>query len=524
MKPERGAKSAKRPTDRMKSAKKTAGEVKSAKKTSDAGNSVKKVITGREAALKALIRRERTGGDITEGMADMAALLDARDAAFAKKLAIGTVRRQITLDAVIDEYASMKTRAMKPVIRVILRLGVYQILYVNSVRAAAAVDEAVKQAKDRRLAPLSGFVNGVLRAVADHREDILTWIEEAPAGIRYGMPKYPLGVFLSDRGIAETDRILEALDLDRPVTVRTNRAVLDSADKLGAWEKELCSVCEAAKHVLSDRCFPAGDQALYTLSGTGDIRRLPGYEDGAFTVMDASGVLAVLAAGIKPGDKVLDMCAAPGSKALFAASLLYDPGQLTAWDVSEKRLDTLRENAGRLRLERIRIRKCDGTTGIESIEIVEGDENIGSIAGCNGTGVSEVLPYRGSDIKAYDVVLCDAPCTGFGVMGRKPDIRFNSSSKKTASLIELQRKLLMNAASLLKSGGTLIYSTCTINRRENEGNVKWLAENSDLIPAAWETGIEGMAPVNGCLQIMPGRWDTDGFFIARLVRKLSPGY
>ena len=214
------------------------------------------------------------------------------------------------------------------------------------------------------------------------------------------------------------------------------------------------------------------------------------------------------------------MCAAPGSKALFAASLLDDPGQLTAWDVSEKRLDTLRENAGRLRLEGIRIRKCDGTTGIESIEIVEGDENIGSIAGCNGTGVSEILPYRGSDIEAYDVVLCDAPCTGFGVMGRKPDIRFNSSSKKTASLIELQRKLLMNAASLLKSGGTLIYSTCTINRGENESNVKWLAENSDLVPADWETGIEGMAPVNGCLQIMPGRWDTDGFFIARMVKRL----
>ena len=368
---------------------------------------------------------------------------------------------------------------------------------MNSVRAAAAVDEAVKQTKDRRLAPLSGFVNGVLRAVAEHREDILTWIEEAPAGIRYGMPKYPLGVFLSDRGIAETDRILEALDLDRPVTVRTNRVVLDSADKLGAWEKELCSVCEAAKHVLSDRCFPAGDQALYTLSGAGDIRRLPGYEDGAFTVMDASGVLAVLAAGIKPGDKVLDMCAAPGSKALFAASLLYDPGQLTAWDVSEKRLDTLRENAGRLRLDGVNMRQRDA---------------------------ADILTSNEEDQGTYDVILCDAPCTGFGVMGRKPDIRFNSSSKKTASLIELQRKLLMNAASLLKPGGTLIYSTCTINRSENESNVKWLAENSDLVPADWETGIEGMAPVNGCLQIMPGRWDTDGFFIARLVRKLSPGY
>ena len=446
-------------------------------------------MNGREAALKALIRREKTQGDITECLGDLTDGLDARDAAFAKRLAIGTVKRQITLDAVIDRYASTKTRAMKPVIRVILRLGAYQILYVDSVRDAAAVDEAVKQAKDRRLAPLSGFVNGVLRAVAEHRDEILTWINEAPAGIRHGMPKYPLGVLLSDRGIAETDRILEALDKDRPVTIRTNRAVLDTADKLAKWESELRGACEASEHVLSDLCFPAGDQAVYTLSGAGDIRKLPGYDDGAFVVMDASGVLAVLAAGIKPKDRVLDMCAAPGSKALFAASLLDDPGYLTAWDVSAERLKVLKENARRLRLDGIRIKECDGAGELSA-----------------------------ADTGAFDVVLCDAPCTGFGVMGRKPDIRFNASARKTDQLIELQRKLLSNAALLLKPGGTLIYSTCTINRRENEGNVKWLAENTDLVPADWDTGIDGMTPVNGCLQIMPGRWDTDGFFIARLVK------
>ena len=446
-------------------------------------------MNGRDAALKALIRREKTQGDITECLGGLTDELDARDAAFAKRLAIGTVKRQITLDAVIDRYASTKTRAMKPVIRVILRLGTYQILYVGSVRDAAAVDEAVKQAKDRRLAPLSGFVNGVLRAVADHRDEILTWIDEAPAGIKHGMPKYPLGVFLSDRGIAETDRILEALEMDRPVTIRTNRAVLDSAEKLDRWESRLRGFCEVSKHVLSDPCFPAGGQAVYTLGGAGDIRKLPGYEDGAFVVMDASGVLAVLAAGIKPGDLVLDMCAAPGSKALFAASLLDDPGQLTAWDVSAERLKVLKENARRLRLDGIRIKECDGTGELQT-----------------------------AGIGSFDVVLCDAPCTGFGVMGRKPDIRFGASSKKTASLIELQRKLLLNAASLLKQGGTLIYSTCTINRSENEGNVKWLAENTGLTLSDWQTGIDGMTPVNGCLQIMPGRWDTDGFFIARLTK------
>ena len=468
----------------------------------------KKVISGREAALKALIRREKTQGDITECLGNLTDSLDARDAAFAKRLAIGTVKRQITLDVVIDRYASTKTRAMKPVIRVILRLGTYQILYVDSVRDAAAVDEAVKQAKDRRLAPLSGFVNGVLRAVADNKEEILSWIDEAPAGIRHGMPKYPLGVFLSDRGIAETDRILEALDMDRPVTIRTNSTVLDSVEKLTKWERELRGACEASKHVLSDPLFPAGDQVVYTLSGAGDIRKLPGYEDGAFVVMDASGVLAVLAAGIKPGDRVLDMCAAPGSKALFAASLLEDPGQLEAWDVSEARLGVLKENARRLRLAGVMIKRCDAA----SISVPEVAHD----------AASNTVPDGAHDAGKYDVVLCDAPCTGFGVMGRKPDIRFNSSAKKTDQLIDLQRKLLSNAAALLNPGGTLIYSTCTINRRENEGNVKWLSENTDLIPTDWETNIPGMVTKGGCLQIMPGAYGTDGFFIGKVAALAEP--
>ncbi len=449
-------------------------------------------MNGREAALKALIRREKTQGDITECLGALTEGLDARDAAFAKRLAAGTVKRQITLDAVIDRYATTKTRAMKPVIRVIIRLGAYQILYVDSVRDAAAVDEAVKQAKDRRLAVLSGFVNGVLRAIADDRDDILRWISEAPAGIKHGMPKYPLGVFLSERGIAETERILEALDGERPVTIRTNRAVLDETAKLTEWERELRRGCEVSKHVLSDTLFPTGDQAVYTLSGSGDIRRLPGYDDGAFVVMDASGVLAVLAAGIKPDDLVLDMCAAPGSKALFAASLLADPRRLTAWDVSEARLDVLRENARRLRLGEIGIQRRDAASE------------------ASRDGVSEA--------GEYDVVLCDAPCTGFGVMGRKPDIRFDSSAKKTDQLIALQRKLLSNAASLLKPGGTLIYSTCTISRRENEGNVKWISENTDLVPTDWDTDTPGMVTKDGCLQIMPGAYGTDGFFIARLTK------
>lgn len=446
--------------------------------------------TPREIALDLLLVRERTHGDITEllkdALAGAGASLSVQEKAFLKRLAVGTVEKLLTIDAVIDHVASVKVKAMKPTVRNVIRLGTSQILYLDAVPDAAAVSETVNIVKKRGLTGLSGFTNAVLRRISKDRDKLLTYVSAAGPSVKYSMPPYLCGLFLSERGQEEMERIFSSLQESRSVSIRPDPRLVRDPDRYRKWEDAFTLAVGSVRHhpLLRD---------LLLAEDTGDIRRLPGYAEGAFAVQDAASALAVAACGIRPSDRVLDVCAAPGGKSLYAAALLEDPSQLTARDVSADKVALIRENADRMRLSGIRTQEWDATVFDEASR------------------------------EQYDVVLCDLPCSGFGVMGRKPEIRYSASKGRTESLARLQRQILDTVWTYVKPGGILLYSTCTVSRAENEDNVRWFLENHPFEGESWidsdlPGALRGRAE-NGCLQILPGDYEeTDGFFIARLRR------
>ena len=443
----------------------------------------------RSLALDLLIQREREHGDITDlvkgAFAADAAGESARDRAFLKQLTVGTVERLITLDALIDRLASAPVRSQKPTVRNALRMGAYQILYMDGVADHAAVDESVQLVKTRLSVKPAGFVNAILRRIVRERERFLQEIDEADPPVRYSLPPYLWELFEKERGRAQAERICASFFVPRDLTIRPDPRLLKDAERYDEWERALAQAVPGLRH------HPMLPQFLQ-LPDPGDLCRLPGYAEGCFTVQDAAGALAVAAAGIRPEDRVLDVCAAPGGKSLYAAALLNDPSQLLARDVSEEKCARLRENAERMRLSGMQIEVFDAT----------------------------LFDY--SAVEGYDVVLCDLPCSGYGVLGRKPEIRYRAGEAQTESLVRLQRDILSNAARYVRPGGTLIYSTCTVSRAENEDNAAWLASEypyrlTDWMDAELPGSIRG-AVRDGCLQILPGEQESDGFFIARFRR------
>ena len=227
----------------------------------------------------------------------------------------------------------------------------------------------------------------------------------------------------------------------------------------------------------------------YCIEGAEGMASLPGFQEGLFQVQDVSSMLVCECAGIQEGDRILDLCAAPGGKSIHAAQKLKGTGLVVSRDISEEKTALIRENQQRMK--------------IQNMEVSEGDARI----------------FCEKDKEAYDVVLADLPCSGLGIMGKKPDIRYHAEKEGLEDLKALQREILKNAASYVKPGGILLYSTCTINRGENEENAVWLTRQfpfrleslSPYLPQALkEEGKDGM------LQLLPGVHETDGFFIARL--------
>ncbi len=350
------------------------------------------------------------------------------DRAFITRLAEGVTERRLTLDYVIGCFSKLPVKKLKPAIRVLLRMGIYQMLFMDSVPDAAAVNETVRLTKKHGLAGLSGYVNGVLRSVKRGREEI-TYPD---LSVEYSVP-----VFLSEK-LAEAypdraERILKSLYEERPTSLRVNQSVI-SRDALIEKLRAAGVTAEAGHY--TDRTI--------LVSGYDSVSRLPGFRDGAFTVQDESSVAAVLAAGIKSSDTVWDICAAPGGKTTLAAELAAE-GMVYSMDLSEDKLSRIEENVERLGLsDRVRIMQHDARAFF--------------------------------DLPKPDVVIADLPCSGLGIMGRKNDIKYHVDEEKLTSLVSLQREILSNIDGYIPAGGTLLFSTCTINPDENEGNTSWFLE------------------------------------------------
>ncbi len=388
---------------------------------------------------------------------------DKRDRAFITRLVEGTTEYRLQIDEIIKHLTTTKLNKMKPAIRNILRMGIYQIRYMDSVPERAAVNEAVRLAKAHKLAGLSGFVNAILRNVSRKKEEIDELIE-SKLSIKYSIPGWIVNLLQNSYGEEMAEKILASLYEDRPTTIRVNRVVTDKE----TLKKKLVDA-----GITVEESSEAEDALL--ISGYDFIRRIPGYKTGDFSVEDISSMLSVVATGVKEGDKVLDVCAAPGGKTAYFAE---KGAKVRSRDISEDKLELIRENVERL--------KIDDRVICERKDALVRDIN---------------------SIGVYDIVLCDVPCSGLGVMGRKNDIKYRVSPQDLVALSKMGLKMLNVSSEYVKHGGILSYSTCTINPEENERNVeRFLKDNKE-----YEKIEERL--------FLQGRDDTDGFYYCIMKRK-----
>ncbi|MBQ9157111.1 MAG: 16S rRNA (cytosine(967)-C(5))-methyltransferase RsmB [Eubacterium sp.] len=439
----------------------------------------------REAALMTLLDMEKSGKLSHIAISDALMRLQfapRQDRAFFTLLCEGVTERRIYLDYILDQFSRTKMKKCKPLIRNLLRMSAYQILFTN-VRDAAACSEAVSLAKKKGFKGLSGFVNGVLRTlvrnkealpVPDRNEGDLSYLS-----VIYSMPRWIVEHFLILYGPETTERMLASFLQVRPVTIRTN-LLKCSPDELAARLGEEGVTVEAGDY------FPYA----FHISGFNYLGKLGSFRDGWFTVQDESSMLPAAVADLRAGDLVIDVCAAPGGKTFHAADRVTETGTVIARDLTEYKTELIKENNDRIGYDHIKTQCWDAAVYDESL------------AG------------------SADLVIADLPCSGLGIMGRKNDIKYNVSRQQMNDLVILQRKILAAVSRYVKPGGQLVYSTCTINPAENEENVRWLMDHTPLRTVSIEDklpeSLKGKTGKEGCIQVLPGLSAGDGFFVAKL--------
>ena len=428
--------------------------------------------------------------------------MDRRQRAFVKRLAEGVTERRIELDDVVRRHTKKGVR-IRPVIRDILRMGIFQILYMDAVPDSAACNEAVKLTKLRGKKELAGFVNGILRTVVREKESGQSipgssgesTIAEKSDGSseksrRYSMPEWIVRMWEEQMGTEETEKLLAALLEIRPVVIRFD-------DRCGSErrEKVLAQMRELGVTVQNGRYLPYCRE----LTGTDSISTLPGYREGLWTVQDESSMMVAEAAGLSGGETVLDICAAPGGKSMHCASKLLamgKGGEVRAFDLSRGKVTQIEKNIRRMHLTNVTAGQRDA-----------------------------LMPIPEKEKETADVLLCDLPCSGLGVIGRKRDIKYHVTPKQLEELADLQKQILRGAVSYLKEGGVLIYSTCTINRGENGQIAEFIEKELGMLPDPLgpylpEELMKGR-PDSHQLQLLPHVHGTDGFYLARFVKVLN---
>lgn len=408
--------------------------------------------------------------------------LEARDRSFASALVYGTISRIPSIDWLLERVSSRKVAAMDPWTRTVLRLGAWQLYWSHSVPVSAAVDESVKIAGKLAGREARGFVNAVLRSLARRKPELPA---NRPA-LYYGLPNELYGYLKSWYGREAPDLAASFLREPEGVVIRVNRL---------RTTPELLTLELAAEQVEALAGHYSPDALIIRLRGR-SVSSLQAYRDGKFMVQSEAAMMAGYLLAPQAGEKIADLCAAPGGKTCHIAELGRDKAKIDAFDIHEERLELVREHARRLGLVGINCRREDAT--------------------------GRHLPDAG-----YDKVLLDAPCSGLGLLAHKPEIRLHMNHEKITGLYPLQKAMLDNAARLLKPGGILVYSTCTINPAENSEAVRSLVERSagelvfdsgsDLLPAPvlHDSRLAAQAR-EGYLQFLPHLDKTDGFFLARL--------
>ena len=432
----------------------------------------------RETALNVLLTCRKEGGWSNGTLKTYTARdrLDSRDSALAARLCYGVLQNRNCLDFYLSQLLKGKIKDLHPVVRDILHLGLYQIYFMDKIPESAAVNEAVELTKKycRNQYSAPGLVNGVLRNAVRTKGSLkepISWED------KYSHPGELINLLKAYVGKERLVGVLRENNAVAPMTVQTNTRRIST--------DALCERLKAEGVTYEEHPWLAD---CLVLSGTGNLEKLPSFREGLFYVQDAAAKLSVLCADVRPGQQVLDCCAAPGGKS-FAAAMQTEE-TIISCDVYPHKVELIAKGAKRL--------------GMESIVPMQQDATV----------------FRPEWENRFDTVIADVPCSGLGIIRKKPDIRYKELST-IAELPVLQRKILDNAARYVRPGGLLLYSTCTLVRAENEGVVEnFLDTHHNFTTETLPLGTPFPKNERGMLTLVPGEYDTDGFFICRLRRKL----
>lgn len=393
--------------------------------------------------------------------------LDKKERAFITRAVEGTLERMIELDYIVNQFSKVKVNKMKPVIRTIIRSAVYQLKYMDSVPNSAVCNEAVKLAVKKGFAGLKGFVNGVLRSIDRNlsqiiypdKSDIKMWLS-----VTYSMPEWILEQWLEQYDVHTVEGMLQDFLEEKPTSIRCNLRNITKETLKEKLEAEGVTVrdCQQLPYALF-------------ISGYDYLGALASFRNGEFQVQDISSMMVAEWANPQKEAYIIDVCAAPGGKALHLADKLGGTGCVEARDLTDYKVHLIQENIER--------------SGAENIKTVRWDATV----------------LDGTLTEKADIVIADLPCSGLGVLGKKTDLKYKMTKETQTELVALQRQILAVVKAYVKPGGTLIYSTCTIHRAENEENAAWfLGENPEFTSVREQQMLPGQAEQDG----------SDGFYIA----------
>lgn len=441
----------------------------------------------RQAAASVLVRIHKEGSyadqlmdrELTRGN------LSGPDRGLFAELVFGVLRRQGTLDYILTGLLTQPLARLEPQVLIFLRLGLYQLMYLDRIPESAAVNESVNLAKVS-LPRASGLVNAVLRNYLRHKDSVVfpdpVAAPAASIAARHSHPAWLVKLWFSQLGEAETEHLAEASSLQPSLTLRANTLNVPRDELLQTF---------AANGIAATACrySPHGIQ----VEGRHHIPGLPGFREGLFAVQDEASQIAALLLDPQPGERVLDACAAPGGKATHMAQLMANQGELLAMDVSHSKLPLIQETAARLGITIIRTRAAD------------------------------LLQSGAFPADAFDRILLDAPCSGLGVIRRNPESKWRLTPEDISRLAAVQKNLLKNAIRMLKPGGKLLYSTCSTSQEENEGVVAdFLSRRPDCVLENLNGIFPGYGELftpDGMYRTWPHRHGMDGFFAARIIKK-----
>lgn len=440
-------------------------------------------INAREAALKALSRVRRTGAwsDAALNSVLLSACQDDRDKALVSRIFYGVIQNLSLCDYYIAAFSSVKPSKMEPQVLDILRMSVYQLVFMSKIPVNAAVHEGVELTKKHANPRAAGLVNAVLRKIASNLQclpSVTGTTEVERLSILYSHPQELVSAFIARLGKDGAAELLEKNNGDAAITVILNPLKTDISSLIVSIQNDQA---EVGIHPWLENCLE--------LHSAHQIERLEAFRGGAFYVQDPAAVLSIQALGLQKGMFVIDGCAAPGGKSFAAAIGIGDSGKVLSCDINEKKLLRVSEGVKRL--------------GLTSIE----------------TRIQDAREQNAALIRKADIVIADVPCSGYGVIRKKPEIRYKPINE-TEKLPELQLQILNNLAEYVKPGGVVLYSTCTLLERENEGVIQsFLNSHSDFEPEGFLLPGPVGEVATGMVTLWPHIHGTDGFFICKLRRK-----